>query len=217
VSYYFIEMGQGIVSGPDLRVRSSTLYNCTMIAGFNSVTRRAGAYHFPSERLGNRDVMRDMKFWADLLLPTQIFLIHADPNGVELGIGGATGSSMKDKIGLSLWARARVSENSRAFRIAGQTRTLVASSPGMYCVGQPATFRAGDRRDLGADGWGPRIDLSAVEEGRYMDRAPPIMLVGRNRAADDVPIAAAPVLPRLSLSNSSSGSLDAALDQALPD
>lgn len=73
--YFFIEMGQGIVAGGDLRVTTSTLHSCTFIAAFNKGTKRGGAFHYPANGLNSAQPKENMKNWLDDINPTDIISV----------------------------------------------------------------------------------------------------------------------------------------------
>jgi hypothetical protein len=74
---FYIEMGQGIIANGDLKVRTSQLLSCTLIAGHNTTTGEGGAYHYPAGEIGNRSVKADMDAWAAQLRPTAVILVLA--------------------------------------------------------------------------------------------------------------------------------------------
>lgn len=81
MTLYYIEMGQGVVvptpDCQDLLIGTSPLLSCVLIAGCNSNTRHAGAFHYPATELKNPEVAQDMSDWLEELKPTQIRLVTA--------------------------------------------------------------------------------------------------------------------------------------------
>ena len=74
---FFIEMGQGIVARPEVRVKTSTIYSCTFITGWSNKTGFGGAYHYPSDCQEDDDVLATMALWAFYLKPTTVRLLFA--------------------------------------------------------------------------------------------------------------------------------------------
>jgi hypothetical protein len=74
---FFIEMGQGIIARPEVRVMTSTLHSCTLITGWSNTTGFGGAYHYPSDRQEDDEVLAAMALWAFYLKPTVVKLLFA--------------------------------------------------------------------------------------------------------------------------------------------
>lgn len=77
MSLYFIEMGQGIISTDPIRVKTSALYTCTFVAGFNSQSAMGGAYHYPANGFKSSDIKKNLLDWMENLKPTKIVLVYA--------------------------------------------------------------------------------------------------------------------------------------------
>jgi hypothetical protein len=77
MALFFIEMHQGIVAAPELRVTTSQLASCTFIAGYSPQRGLAGAYHYPADGWSNGTVRAAMKAWWDCLKPEQVTLVFA--------------------------------------------------------------------------------------------------------------------------------------------
>lgn len=82
---YFIEMGQGIIARPEVRVRTSTLFSCTLITGWSQKTGFGGAYHYPSDNQENEEVLAAMTLWAFYLKPTVVRLLFAAETAPMMG------------------------------------------------------------------------------------------------------------------------------------
>lgn len=99
---FFIEMGQGILAkGDDVRVCTSPISSCTLIAGWNDQTGYGGAYHYPAGSIEDPSVAEDMRQWAQALKPTHLTLMFAEDFE---GMPG-TGTDRFDKLALSEWAK----------------------------------------------------------------------------------------------------------------
>jgi len=162
---YFIEMGQGIVANGDLRVRTSTLYSCTLIAGRNAQSGYGGAYHYPAEDLDDPDVLADMDRWVSVLRPTAVTLIFAPNTGV---IG--TGTSQHDRAQLQNWVMHRC----------GFVPTMVqAVAAGMQLL--PGGMNAGSIANFAGGFGGGAIQLHTREAGTYDEIFGRFTLVGEDR------------------------------------
>jgi hypothetical protein len=86
---FLIEAGQGIIAQGDLLVATSVLQNCSFIAGFNSKTNKAGAFHYPSGCLDNDPKCKHaMTMWIMALDPDKVVQIsspHAPDSGKLTG------------------------------------------------------------------------------------------------------------------------------------
>ena len=163
---FFIEMGQGLIARGDLRVRTSTLYSCTLIAGYNAGSQYGGAYHYPSDSLENLDVRADMAVWVAVLRPTAVTLVFArDSSGA-----GLMGTKAVDRLHLQQWVLQQCG-------IAATTRDAVAV--GMELL--PGGYNADSTANL-AGNFDPNqaIRLDHRMSGRYLDYGG-YTLVGTNR------------------------------------
>ena len=164
---FFIEMGQGIIATGDLRVRTSALYSCTLIAGHNARSGYGGAYHYPSDSLDDTDVRADMDVWAAVLRPTAVTLIHAlDSTGM-----GLMGTVNADKLALRNWV----------IQQCGVIPATVSTvGAGMELVGGGG-FNAGSINNLlGNFDQAHQIQVKTREAGTYLDYGR-FTLVGHNR------------------------------------
>jgi len=164
---FFIEMGQGIIARGDLRVSTSALYSCTLIAGYNQGSGYGGAYHYPSHSLGQPEVRADMDVWAAVLRPTAIRLVFAsDTSGF-----GLMGTPANDQFQLQQWVMQQCNV---------VPALTAASGAGMeLLVG--GGFNAGVLSTL-AGNFSPNqaINVDHRSAGRYLDHGG-FTLVGENR------------------------------------
>jgi hypothetical protein len=167
VPLFFIEMGQGIIARGDLRVRTSPLYSCTLIAGRNAGSGYGGAYHYPADALSNDDeVQADMDVWAAILRPTSVTLVFAaDATGT-----GAMGTALHDRHALQQWV----------LQTCGVVPTTVsANAAGMELF--PGGYSADRLGNLAGD-FSPAhaIHVDHRMPGRYLDHGG-FTLVGEDR------------------------------------
>jgi hypothetical protein len=134
-----IEMGQGIVTqaqpNEELQIRTSTLYSCTFITGYNPDTGLAGAFHYPAGMLADPEgaqVRRDMDEWIDKLKPQQVTLVAAHNENAP-----GMSATPQDVDSLRRWV------NQKGDNITLDVKTAVAA--GMEVIG--GTFNAGNRGD----------------------------------------------------------------------
>lgn len=155
---FFIEMGQGIiVEGNDLRVCTSALRSCTLIAGYNSMLGNvAGAYHYPAEAFKNKNNKAHdaMLKWVYEFTPDQVVLVHARKDAV-----GEGGTSLDDKEKLKRWIQTYCEV----------TPTKVkATSAGMELLANTG-FSAGDIKNLNGNFVDHVIRLDNLPTGKYKD------------------------------------------------
>jgi hypothetical protein len=105
---FYIEMGQGIIANGDLKVRTSQLLSCTLIAGHNTTTGEGGAYHYPEGEIGDRSVKADMDAWAAQLRPTAVILVLARKGNLRGNLAGNLGGNLggtsdSDQLDLRNW------------------------------------------------------------------------------------------------------------------
>ena len=171
---FFIEMGQGIIANGDLKVQTSALFSCTLIAGHNTTTGYGGAYHYPSGNMSDPGVKLDMDTWAARLRPTAVILVlargqarsnhaphhHADPQRPLT-------SDEADQLALRNWVTLQL-------RVAPTTVRAVAA--GM----QLNPFEAGSIDDLSGDFTPDPIKVNTRQAGTYQDEGR-FTLIGRDR------------------------------------
>lgn len=165
---FFIEMGQGIIARPDLRVRTSALYSCTLIAGHNTASGYAGAFHYPSGTVGeDKDVLADMEVWIAVLRPTVVTLVFAsDASGFGQG-----GTPRDEQVQLTNWVRQQCG-------IAPATTSASAAGMELSAAG---VFNAGNINTLAGNfDIGQAIRVETRDSGRYLDHDG-FTLIGRNR------------------------------------
>jgi len=165
---FFIEMGQGIIGRGDLRVCTSALQSCVLIAGYNAGTRDGGMYHFPSGHRKDPEVRRDMDTWAAILAPTAITLVMATNHGGMFA--GEEGTPRKDRITLTNWAFEVCKSAAATLDLAGAGLQLLPA--GGYMVGRVT--------DLAGDFINNRIELHHWSAGTYLDYGR-FTLIGRRR------------------------------------
>jgi hypothetical protein len=164
---FFIEMGQGIISRGDVRVRTSPIYSCTLIAGYNAGSHYGGAYHYPSDTLDDDpSVKEDMGVWVAVLRPTQLIFVHAQ---AMMGMGGTT---WQDQLALHNWAVTTCGV------VPVLNPTPVSAGMELFVGGG---FNAGPTNTL-VGNFNPNktIDLSHRGAGAYLDHGR-FTLIGRNR------------------------------------
>jgi hypothetical protein len=164
---FFIEMGQGIIARGDVRVRTSTLYSCTLIVGYNQGSGYGGAYHYPSNRLDDPAVRADMDNWAAVLRPTAVTLIFAlDASGA-----GMMGTPARDQFDLQQWVNQQCN-------VAPATTSAVGAGVELFVGGG---FNAGNVAHL-AGNFDPNqaIGVDNRTAGRYLDHGG-FTLLGVNR------------------------------------
>jgi hypothetical protein len=187
---YHIEMGQGLIdTGSDshnFHIRTSTLFSCSLITGFNAQTGRGGAFHYPAGALSDpeqTETVAAMKSWMTELNPGEVKLIFAKRDeSLPLSL---LGTSEPDKKALETW----VTNNSHA-----RVTTELATAAGMQVVN--GQFNAGNVRDL--DGPQKRLtDLSQLAAAKYNFKGrSDFTLVGRNGYLTADPSSYATVLPK---------------------
>lgn len=162
---FFIEMGQGLIARPDLRICTSALYSCTLVAGHNAQSGYGGAYHYPCNRLGDFEVRMDMDAWAAILRPTAVVLVHAQ--GPGLGIGG---TPVQDRARLVQWALSLGVQPAQANATAAGMHLLHAGGFGADSVGNlPGVYLPHTA-----------VRVDDLPAGRYLDQGG-FTLVGMNR------------------------------------
>ena len=158
---YFIEMGQGVIARPEMRVRTSCLSSCTMVTGWSATTNFGGAFHYPARHHKNEEVLAAMALWVFYLKPTVIKLLFADSKNYGMG----------------------TKESDRNFMHAWVTREtgLIATSDAAVAAHMALTanlqFHAGNANTVPGD-FGPKaLDLSNMPAGDYSYHN--FILVGR--------------------------------------
>ncbi len=165
---YYIEMGQGVVvptpAGQDLRIGTSPLSSCVLIAGYNANTHHAGAFHYPAKDLNKPDVVQDMSGWLEQLQPTQVKLVAAASHGFF-----ASGTDPADLERLKGWLSANGHPSSEE----------KFESNGAMHVLQGTHFDVGKPNDLGGDfnKEDSDVDVSDQAAGDYAG----YVLFGRDR------------------------------------
>ncbi len=164
---FFIEMGQGIVANGDLRVCTSPIYSCTLIAGYNARSGYGGAYHYPAETLSQADVRADMDVWAAVLRPTAVTLVFAQDT-----VGnGILGTKLADRNALQAWVLHQC--------VVPPTLTLAVRAGMELLAG--GGYAAGSVRNLAGDfDMGATINVDTRTAGTYLDYGR-FTLVGQNR------------------------------------
>ena len=163
---FYIGMGQGIIGRADLRVRTSKLEGCVLIAGYNPTSGYGGAFHYPSGSRKDPGVLQDMSRWASLLAPTVITLVLT-PAFSEMA--GDEGTSKKDRIALEDWSR----------MICGVAPTKVSAvSAGMELLAGGA-FRAGNIEDLAGRFDEDQFNVHVRGTGTYMDKGIYTLITGK--------------------------------------
>lgn len=165
---FFIEMGQGIIGRGDLRVSTSTLYSCTLIAGRNAGSGLGGAYHYPASALPNDDdaVRMDMDIWAAVLRPTAVTLVFA----ADTAGNGVLGTGLLDRQALQQWVLQTCGVAATTVTATGAGMELLANGYNADRVGN----LAGNFNPSNA------IHLENRMAGRYLDYGG-FTLVGRDR------------------------------------
>lgn len=166
---FFIEMGQGIIRGPGFWVSTSVLYSCTLIAGVNAGSGRAGAFHYPADALAAagdpNGTVAAMDTWAAILAPTQIILVEAPSGGYGPTIGPA------DQANLQTWATGKIGT-------AATVRHTTAAGMEKLAGGHFDADRISNLQS--AFNSAQAIDVSNLAAGRYLQYGG-ITLVGRNQ------------------------------------
>lgn len=153
---FFIEMGQGIIARPELRVTTSCLHSCTLIAGYNRESGYGGAYHYPSDNETDSVVLRNMETWATILRPTHVTLIFAKNSAYPMG-GRQLNTSDADVAFLDRWVRQSCNVI--------PTATSAVSSGVLVGVG---VFQAGNVAHLPGDFDDGKIGVDHLNAGSYM-------------------------------------------------
>ena len=168
MALFFIEMGQGIVVDGDVSVCTSTLFSCSLIAGWNQNTNAAGAYHYPASSLGKADVLADMNAWAARLQPMQVILVVADAmNALEVQTFG------RDEAALQAWIQQQCQV---AAAVDHQTAAAMCFQNGHFSAGVPSALPGGS----GAFGRSSAISVTNRQAGVYPDHGG-FTLIGHDR------------------------------------
>jgi hypothetical protein len=167
---FFLEMGQGIIAGGDLRVGTSALHSCTLVAAHNLGTKLAGAFHLPSGGLGQSDVVEDLDAWATDIKPTAVVLVFAR-NATSFASVGLGGTPSHERHEIQEWAR-------KHCRVAPGVKE---STQACMELVKGEAFHVGSPSDCEGD-FSPSqaINLASLGAGRY-SRDGGFVLFGRNR------------------------------------
>lgn len=152
MALFFIEMHQGIVARPELRVCTSQLASCTLITGYNAAQSLGGAYHYPAECRGNHEVLAVMEQWWHCLQPSQVTLVFAVVDQLQPQYT----TSEEDIAFLTRWVRAKGVQ-------AGTARSRAAA----MSVSATGTFTAGEAVQIPGNFETGRIDVSNSLPGRH--------------------------------------------------
>ncbi|MFC0204957.1 hypothetical protein [Novosphingobium soli] len=91
-----LNMGEGIVGGSDVGMRTTQIYTCMGIAFANTRTQRGGLYHYPADCLGNANVVGTIRQMLNDVAPDVVVVTPA----MAQGYGQLTGSSRDDIDGV---------------------------------------------------------------------------------------------------------------------
>jgi hypothetical protein len=153
---FFIEMGQGIIARPELRVTTSCLHSCTLIAGYNRASGYGGAYHYPSDKETDSVVLRNMDTWVAILRPTHVTLVFAK-NPVYPMMGQQLNTSHADVAFLHRWVRQSCN-----------TDPAVDSAVAAGVLVGVAVFAAGNIGHLPGEFEAGKIAVDHLHAGTYM-------------------------------------------------
>lgn len=168
MTLFFIEMGQGIVVDGDVSVCTSTLFSCSLIAGWNQHTGAAGAFHYPAASLDVKGVRQDMDSWAARLQPTQVILIVAKAaNSMEVDLFG------QDERDLINWIK---QECGVTPTVDHQTVGAMSLDTGQFNAGLPSALPGG----IAAFSRNKAVAVNGRQAGVYTDHGG-FTLVGLDR------------------------------------
>lgn len=160
----FIEMGQGLIA-QQLNVLSSTLYSCLFIAGRNSRTGLAGAYHYPAQCLHDPTVWGDLLAWQAALHPDEVVVLN--PSTQTEAWKQALASS-RELAAIATWAE----RGGASVRIEPVSRPFMSNADGKLEAGDA------DRNGLGD----AHVSLVSRSAGDHVDAKEALMrLIGRDR------------------------------------
>ena len=164
MSLYFIEMGQGIIARPEVRVITSCLSSCSLLTGWSQKTRFGGAFHYPGGYHDNAEVLAAMALWVFYLKPTAIKILFAR------GVTQELGTKKPDRDFLKAW-------------VTRESGLIPSSAPAIGARMRLTTdleFSADDGRNLPDLFDSGVCDVSKFPAGDYS--AKNYILVGRNMA-----------------------------------
>lgn len=162
----FIQQAQGVLVDGDVQITTATLYNCSVIAGFDPGSGRCGAYHLSSMRINEAAVRSELREFLRVLAPTRVFLVHA----LDHGMVGA-GSPREDREGLMAWARG-----------ATHIKPAAAYSASPVCLSAGGVFVMGERQEIAAfDYKAPTLSLETAIAGPYEWKGCQFTLIGVSR------------------------------------
>jgi hypothetical protein len=160
----FIEMGQGLIAG-HLTVLSSALWSCLFIAGRNSRTGLAGAYHYPAMCLHDSKVWGDLLAWQAALQPDEVVVLKPL---LQLDAWKSVLASGEDLKAVTAWAK----RDGASVRVESVGRPFMSHARDQFEVGDA------DRKGLGD----AQVTLASCLARDYSDKERVLMrLIGRDR------------------------------------